>query len=375
MNVATRALTSMSVCTATGYLDVGLELGLGVKIVPCLLCEGEAYAASLLAKRMEEGTVPQSAIWSDLNTLTSTEVSDYMGRFLRGRTLDIFVGGIPCQPWSVAGNRGGISDARDLWPGSLKAISFYQPGIVLLENVPGFLAPGGLDRVAADLEGLGYRVAAGLFSAKETGAHHKRDRLFILGISESYHERWQRQRQSHGSIAAGGSSGDGLADASRNVGDGHLGTQSRQGLGQPNGQRFEEFPDSIARKSRDTERFGSGLEFSDGSRRAQTGSGYSLDSGSEPEQGCGIVWAGNALYAPGRNAYGEWREVLAGRPHLSPALTDEEAESILRGVPNGLVSWNNERVDRLRACGNGVVPLSAAVAVLSLYSCLQFGES
>ena len=35
---------------------------------------------------------------------------------------------------------------------------------MFLENVPGHLSLG-FDQVAADLEGLGYEVAAGLFSA------------------------------------------------------------------------------------------------------------------------------------------------------------------------------------------------------------------
>lgn len=177
MNVAAHPITVLSVCTGSGYLDLAVELACCQETVPVLFCEGEAYAAALLAKRMGEGTIPEAPIWSDLNTLTSKSVRAYMGEVLRGRPLGIFCGGIPCQPWSHAGKQLRKEDDRDLWPGSFRAIGHYKPELVFLENVPGFLAEGGLDRVATDLESLGYRVAAGLFSAKETGAALVRESL------------------------------------------------------------------------------------------------------------------------------------------------------------------------------------------------------
>jgi len=60
--------------------------------------------------------------------------------------------------------------------------------------------------------------------------------------------------------------------------------------------------------------------------------------------------------APGNRA--AWGAVLEADPSLEPALC---------GVADGLA----DRVDRLRACGNGVVPLAAAYAFLSLLADLE----
>src|SRR5258708_3233110 len=59
-------------------------------------------------------------------------------------------------------------------------------------------------------------------------------------------------------------------------------------------------------------------------------------------------------WPPGPESLTEWRAVLEREPALEPAL---------RGVVDGMASG----VDRLRACGNGVVPVVAAVAFTALW--------
>jgi hypothetical protein len=50
-----------------------------------------------------------------------------------------------------------------------------------------------------------------------------------------------------------------------------------------------------------------------------------------------------------------WEQVLRERPDLAPAIT-KEAERQFRGVDDG----PTHRVDRLKACGNGIVPAVVA---------------
>lgn len=94
----------------------------------------------------------------------------------------------------------------------------------------------------------------------------------------------------------------------------------------------------------------------------------------EPEP----AWHG-PLFPPGPSDVDSWGWVVAHRPELSPALPaaparpkrapDEEVappKSILRRVANGVAYLLDARTDRLRACGNGVVPVAAAFALLAL---------
>jgi DNA (cytosine-5)-methyltransferase 1 len=70
---------------------------------------------------------------------------------------------------------------------------------------------------------------------------------------------------------------------------------------------------------------------------------------------------GLALFPPSPLDFEGWERVLAGRPDLQPALF---------GVEHGLAG----RLERSFVCGNGVVPLAAAFAYLTLVDVLARGD-
>jgi len=73
-----------------------------------------------------------------------------------------------------------------LFPYIAAGIRECQPRIVFLENVEGIISAKTADGesvlqyVLRELEGLGYRATAGVFSAAEVGAPHQRKRVYIL---------------------------------------------------------------------------------------------------------------------------------------------------------------------------------------------------
>ena len=87
-----------------------------------------------------------------------------------------------CQPFSCAGKQQGANDPRHLWPDVARIIREVRPPLVFLENVPNHLRLG-FREVGEELSGMGYRFEAGLFSAEEVGAPHRRERLFVLAHS------------------------------------------------------------------------------------------------------------------------------------------------------------------------------------------------
>ena len=199
MNVAPHPINCLSICAGGGGLDFAVELAIPDARTVCLV-EREAFAVSLLVEAMQAGLLAPAPVWSDAST--------FRGRPWRG-TLDIIFGGIPCQPWSVAGKQAGSADERDLW--SVARRLFVQSGAwcIIIENVPGMLSGGGADRVRRDLQRLGCTVEGGLFRASEVGATHERERLFIVGIHEG---RWMANSNRQHDDGAGGRSsrsGDG----------------------------------------------------------------------------------------------------------------------------------------------------------------------
>ena len=120
--------------------------------------------------READATSPRCQIWPD--------IFDLDGRQFAG--VDLITGGFPCQPFSVAGKRGGAADDRAIWPQMFRIISEARPAWVLGENVPGII-PMELDNVLSDLEGIGYATRSFVIPACAVDARHRRDRLWVIG--------------------------------------------------------------------------------------------------------------------------------------------------------------------------------------------------
>jgi DNA (cytosine-5)-methyltransferase 1 len=100
--------------------------------------------------------------------------------------IDLLTGGFPCQPFSVAGKRGGTEDDRWLWPEMLRTIYEVNPHWIVAENVSGLLnLQDGMvfEGVCTDLEAEGYGVQPLVIPACSVGAPHRRDRVWIIGHS------------------------------------------------------------------------------------------------------------------------------------------------------------------------------------------------
>lgn len=108
-------------------------------------------------------------------------------------TIDLICGGFPCQPWSVAGKRGGDQDDRDLWPEMFRVITEVRPRWVIGENVSGFANyEMGLKRTISDLESEGYETRTFNIPACAVGAPHERKRIWIVAHSNP---QWEPQPQ------------------------------------------------------------------------------------------------------------------------------------------------------------------------------------
>jgi DNA (cytosine-5)-methyltransferase 1 len=99
--------------------------------------------------------------------------------------VNVFVGGTPCQSFSVAGLRKGLDDPRgNLMLTYLAIAAKYRPQWLVWENVPGVLSSnGGLD-FASLLRGmgeLGYGFAYRILDAQYFGVAQRRRRVFVVG--------------------------------------------------------------------------------------------------------------------------------------------------------------------------------------------------
>ena len=168
-----------------GYGGIGMGLKRVIRNMRTIAySEIELFCCEVLASRMEAGQIDAAPIW--------TNIKSFPCERFRGM-VDLLVAGYPCQPFSSAGKRKGEEDPRHLWPFIERAISDVRPNWVFCENVAGHLTLGFKD-VCHDLDELGYEVAAGLFTAREVGLPHKRQRLFILAHDKSAGARLDERR-------------------------------------------------------------------------------------------------------------------------------------------------------------------------------------
>lgn len=341
-------------------LGLAVATALPNRIRTVAYVEREAYAASTLVARMDDATLDTAPVWDDVHSITGPDFSDFVDQVHRPLCI---TAGYPCQPFSLAGKRSGENDPRHLWPAIARFVGSHKPELCFFENVPGHLNLG-FERVCTDLEAMGYRVAAGLFSAQEVGAAHKRERLFILAVakndigrcissgSEQESRKWRRMPairgdhmgySEHGqrypwSDSAGRAPRERPATANRTLADPDKRDCARWPIIEslePEGRDAADWAGEMLAHAKST------------GRKRPDATGHSATKRRAPEYGR------IPLFAPPPNYTEAWTKILAARPDVEPAICR---------TSDGLA----HRLDRLRLTGNGVCTLAACYAFLSL---------
>jgi DNA (cytosine-5)-methyltransferase 1 len=159
-------LNHLSLFSGIGGIDLAAEWA-GMRTVAFV--EQNKFCQKVLKKHW-----PDVPIFDDVRTVTAKDFNE---------PIDIISGGFPCQPFSNAGKQLGKEDDRHLWPEYSRLIKELRPTWVLGENVAGIINLA-LDDVLADLETLGYSTRAFVIPACAVGAHHRRERVFIVAHSD-----------------------------------------------------------------------------------------------------------------------------------------------------------------------------------------------
>jgi DNA (cytosine-5)-methyltransferase 1 len=136
--------------------------------------EWEAYPASVLVARQNDKILPPFPIWDDVQT--------FDGKPWRG-IVDVVSGGFPCQDISIAGKGDGLDGERSgMWREMARIIGEVRPKYCFVENSP-MLTSRGLGTVLRDLAQLGFNAEWGVLGADDVGANHRRKRIWILAYS------------------------------------------------------------------------------------------------------------------------------------------------------------------------------------------------
>ena len=179
-------LKTLDLFSGIGGFSIGLERA-GFKTVA--FCEIDEYCKLVLKKHWED-----TKIYSDVRDLTRQKFEE------DGLELpEIITGGVPCQPFSVAGRQKGTEDNRHLWPEMFRVIKDFSPKWIIIENVRGLInVQDGVvfERVHADLANEGFETQSFIIPAAGVGAPHRRDRVWVVAYSEFNGLAFAKKRES-----------------------------------------------------------------------------------------------------------------------------------------------------------------------------------
>ena len=372
-------INGLALCSGGYGLESGLHLVMpGVYRTVCAV-ERQAYPVACLVSAMEKKALAPFPIWDNVATFDPVP--------WRG-IVHIVTAGYPCQPFSLAGKRLGEDDPRYIWPHIFRIIRALMPAIVFCENVAAHLATG-FSAVKGDLESLGYRVEAGIFSAAEVGAPHLRERLFIYGqLSDARIGTGapgpERSRRAQGPDADRSGAGAELADD-----DSSRKPQRQGGISEQRGRigdcctGLEHTHDGDSNGRPDIQ----GRQAQGGTSACGTGGMGNAESQPEraglcPEQsqGFGIGRSGDAGDAKMGNSDSEG---LQNRGQVLPAFNGHTVWPWPAGRGAEQYAWEEPRLtqpglgratdgvgtrnEQLHMLGNGVVPVDAALAFVALW--------
>jgi len=180
-------LKILDLCSGIGGFSLGLESTGGFETIA--FCEFDPFCQKVLNKHW-----PEVPIYNDLKEISKNEET------IRNiPEHDLICGGIPCQPFSLAGKQKGKEDDRHLWPYMFKIIKQKKPTWVIVENVGGFINVA-LDDVCLDLEAEGYATQSFIIPACGVEAPHRRDRIWIIGKRDVVDSDSTRTRHGHGEV-------------------------------------------------------------------------------------------------------------------------------------------------------------------------------
>ena len=367
-------MKELSLFTGAGGGVLGSKL-LGWEAVGYV--EWDKYCQEVLAKRIEDGFLDEAPIFGDIDEFIKSGAAKKYEGF-----VDVVTAGFPCQPFSVAGKKRGQDDERNKWPQTLECIRLIRPRYALLENVPGLLNSGYFGEILSSLAQSGFDARWIVLGADDVGAPHRRKRLWIKATSQDpersgclhrEHEegriqvREQREPGSRGGERVSGDLPD-VADSD------HSGSGTSERSSDRNrekrGQGWQEQSLSQSRRL--------GEDVADSSRsrfQARSGDRMGTEHGSRGNEGQSASAGGKAVVADSESIRMErsraaWeqepsvpaRQELPRRDGTGGRGTYWSTEPNVGRVAHGVAS----RVDRLKALGNGQVPLVAATAWLLL---------
>lgn len=156
-----------------GFMDAGYSVIMGV----------DNDKASLETFKLNHGKNSKAVLLDLFEKNSIPQIKNLLG----SQTVDVVIGGPPCQGFSLTGTRNFDDKRNRLYLAMIEAVDVLKPKAFLIENVPGLarLYNGTVkDEILKRFDDLGYNVSMKILCAADYGVPQMRKRVFFIGLKK-----------------------------------------------------------------------------------------------------------------------------------------------------------------------------------------------
>lgn len=169
--MASGRFTSLEICAGAGGQALGLEQA---GFDPVLLVDNDRHACMTLHANRPH--------WR----LAEMDVKDFVGSEHGAADVDLFSGGLPSAPYSVASRQHGTEDDRDLLRATIFLAMDVQARAIMIENTPTLLTSSRFAEVRSfveeELKHLGYQMDWRILDAQNFGVPQSRRSSILVAM-------------------------------------------------------------------------------------------------------------------------------------------------------------------------------------------------
>jgi len=154
-----------------GFQQAGFEILLGI--------DNDRAALETFIKNHNNSKI----INKNIENISSTEINN----IINGFSVDVIIGGPPCQGLSLSGLRKFHDPRNQLFLTFVQITSVLQPKAFVLENVPGIISlfNGEIKKaIIKEFKDIGYNVSLFILHAVDYGVPQIRKRVFFIGLKD-----------------------------------------------------------------------------------------------------------------------------------------------------------------------------------------------
>jgi DNA (cytosine-5)-methyltransferase 1 len=167
--------TAVSLFAGAGGMDVG-TINAGVSVIAASELDSHCcntYRANHPDTKLIEGNI-----------------DDHLDDITAFKTVDIVIGGPPCQGFSVAGKMDASDPRSKLVFSFCRVVEMLKPKAFIMENVKALGSLRKFQNVREEIfnrmENAGYQVTMNILNAKDFGVPQSRERVFFIGVKKPF---------------------------------------------------------------------------------------------------------------------------------------------------------------------------------------------